>query len=66
MMLPIVKDPLNYLHKAHCGVQEIVVDSKFDESILCSISSAIQRSCVVILHISDAGIISNESKYVQW
>lgn len=62
MLLPSVKDPLNYIHKAHCGVQEIVVDNKIDESIMSSVSSAVQRSCVVILHISDNGIIPKESE----
>lgn len=62
MLLPSVKDPLNYIHKAHCGVQEIVVDNKIDESIMESVSSAVQRSCVVILHISDDRIIPKECK----
>lgn len=62
MFLPSVKDPLNYIHKAHCGVQEIVVDNIIDERIMASVSSAVQRSCVVILHISDYGIIPKESK----
>lgn len=63
MLLPSVRDPLNYIHKAHCGVQEIVVDNKIDGNVRRSISSALLRSCVVILHISDDGIISNEGKF---
>lgn len=62
MFLPSVKDPLNYIHKTHCGVQEIVVDNQIDESIMQSVSSAMLRSCVVILHISDDGIVSKQSK----
>lgn len=63
MLLPSVKNPLNQIHKAHCGVQEIVVDNKIDASIIHSVSSAIQRSCVVILHIPDKGIVAKEGKF---
>jgi hypothetical protein len=62
MLLPSVKDPLNYIHKAHCGVQEIVVDNKVDESVMQSVSSAMKRSCVVILHISNYGIVTKEDE----
>lgn len=61
-----MKDPLNYIHDTHCGVQEIVVDNKLDEIVRRSISSALMRSCVVILHISDDGIISNEGIFTQF
>lgn len=64
--MPSVKDPLDYIHKSHCGVQEIVVDNKLDENVRRSISSALVRSCVVILHISDDGIVPNESKFMQF
>lgn len=66
MLLSYVKDPLNYIHKAHSGVQEIVVDNKLDENVRRSISSALLRSRVVILHISDNGIISNDGKFTQF
>lgn len=66
MLLNSVKDPLDYIHEAHCGVQEIVVDNKLDENVRRSISSALLRSCVVILHISDDGIISNNGKFIQF
>lgn len=62
MLLPSVKDPLSYIHKAHCGVQEIVVDNKIDETVMQAVSKAMQRSCVVILHVSDEGIVAEEGK----
>lgn len=59
-----MKDPLNHIHETHCGVQEIVVDNKIDESTIKSVSSLMQGSCVVILHISDDGIVSEKSKFL--
>lgn len=67
VLLPSVKDPLNYIHEAaHCGVQEIVVDNKLDENVRRSVSSALLTSCVIILHISNDGIVSNEGKFMQF
>lgn len=60
MLLPSVKDPLNHIHKAHCGVQEIVVDNKIDDAVIQAVSNAYLQSCVVILHISDDGILPKE------
>lgn len=63
MLLPSVKDPLNHIHKAHCGVQEIVVDNKIDDAVIQAVSNAYLQSCVVILHISDDGILPKEGMF---
>ncbi|KFM64476.1 hypothetical protein X975_22847, partial [Stegodyphus mimosarum] len=62
MFLTSIKDPLNHIHKTHCGVQEIVVDQSIDKNVLQSVSSALDRSCVVILHVTDAGIVGNKGQ----
>ncbi|XP_054714450.1 V-type proton ATPase subunit S1-like [Uloborus diversus] len=60
MMFPSVQNPLHYIHKAHCGVQEIVVDKAVDENVLKSVSSAMDTSCVTILHISEDGVSNKD------
>ncbi|KAF8794658.1 V-type proton ATPase subunit S1 like protein [Argiope bruennichi] len=61
MFLSSVKDPLSRIHEVHCGVQEIAVDGNIDENLL-SISLAFDKSCVVILHITDAGVAGLRGK----
>ncbi|CAL1269577.1 unnamed protein product, partial [Larinioides sclopetarius] len=61
MFLSSVKDPLNRIHEVHCGVQEIAMDGSIDENLL-SISLAFDKSCVVILHITDVGVVGPRGK----
>ncbi|GIY18320.1 uncharacterized protein CDAR_602111 [Caerostris darwini] len=60
MFLSSINNPLDQIHKAHCGVQEIVVERNIDENVLHSISLAFDKSCIVVLHIPDAGIIGSK------
>ncbi|GIY21287.1 uncharacterized protein CEXT_796221 [Caerostris extrusa] len=60
MFLSSINNPLDQIHKAHCGVQEIVVERNIDENVLRSISLAFDKSCIVVLHIPDAGIIGSK------
>lgn len=61
MFLSSVEDPLSRIHEVHCGVQEIAMDGSIDENLL-SISLAFEKSCVVILHITDAGVVGPREK----
>lgn len=65
MLMSHVNDPLSQIHEAHCGVQEIVVDQSIDENVLQSVSMAFDKSCVVVLHITDAGIVGPREKAFQ-
>ncbi|GFS31358.1 uncharacterized protein NPIL_604721 [Nephila pilipes] len=65
MFMSHVNDPLSQIHEVHCGVQEIVVDQSIDENVLQSVSMAFDKSCVVILHITDAGIVGPREKAFQ-
>lgn len=53
MFLPSVREPLNHIHNSHCGVEEVVIDHNVDENVWKSVSLALDRSCVVILHLPD-------------
>ncbi|GFX28552.1 uncharacterized protein TNCV_1153601 [Trichonephila clavipes] len=65
MFMSHVNDPLSQIHEAHCGVQEIVVDQSIDENVLQAVSMAFDKSCVVVLHITDAGIVGSREKAFQ-